>query len=115
MFPHYTNIKHIEEKDRYTLDFAKKDLARIGRIAIEGGHRITMHPGQYNVVGSPHESVFIKTCVDLKMHADILDMMGLDMNSILVVHGGGTYGDKDSTIKRWIKNFSRLPENVQID
>jgi UV DNA damage endonuclease len=113
LFPHYSNIKNISEKDRYNLNFVKEDLEKAGEVAKKHGQRITMHPGQFNVVGSPHESVFESTCVDLKMHADILDYMKMDNNSILVVHGGGTYGDKKTTIKRWITNFKRLPENVQ--
>jgi UV DNA damage endonuclease len=113
MFPHYSNHRHIEEGDRYELEFAKEDLKIAGDLVKNYDHRLTMHPGQFNVVGTPKEDVFNNTCVDLKMHADILDCMGLDYNSILVVHGGGTYGDKETTIKRWIENFKRLPENVQ--
>jgi UV DNA damage endonuclease len=113
IFPHYSNIKNIEKEDRYTLDFAKKDLELAGNLARKFGHRITMHPGHYNVVGSPNEEVFQKTIIDLGMHADILDMMKMDSNSIMVVHGGGVYGDKKKTIQRWIENFKRMPEKIQ--
>jgi UV DNA damage endonuclease len=113
LFPHYTNIRNIELENRYTLDFVKDELKAAGNFAKKLNHRITMHPGQFNVVGTPTETTFESTKADLKMHADVLDMMGLDGNSILVVHGGGTYGDKPATIKRWIKNFRRLDDNVQ--
>jgi len=113
LFPHYTNIRNIEEKDRYSLTYFEKELKRLGDLSKKLNKRLTFHPGQFNVVGSPNEQVFKSTCEDLKMHADILDMMGLDYNSIMVVHGGGTYGDKTTTIKRWITNFKRLPESVQ--
>jgi UV DNA damage endonuclease len=113
MFPHYSNHRHIEEADRYELEFAKEELKKCGDLARKYEMRLTMHPGQFNVVGTPNEEAFNSTCVDLKMHADILDYMELDYNSILVVHGGGTYGDKETTIKRWIENFKRLPQNVQ--
>lgn len=113
IFPHFTNLTHIEEKDRYTLDFAKEELIKVGQLAKKLNHRLTFHPGQFNVVGTPREDVFIKTCYELKMHADIFDIMGLDYNSILVVHGGGVYGDKEKTIDRWISNFKLLPQNVQ--
>ena len=39
--------------------------------------------------------------------------MELDNNSEIVVHGGGVYGDKEKTIKRWCDQYYRLPENVQ--
>lgn len=113
IFPHYSNIKHLKEEERYTMDFAKEELEKAGKLAKDLGIRITMHPGQFNVVGTPRKEVFESTSYDLKMHADILDHMKLDGNSILVVHGGGTYGEKEKTIDRWIENFKKLPENVK--
>jgi len=37
--------------------------------------------------------------------------MGKD--SVMVVHGGGKYGDKQKTLDRWCENFKRLPQAVQ--
>ena len=34
-------------------------------------------------------------------------------HGILCVHGGGTYGDKDLTIKRWMSNFKKLSPNIR--
>ena len=39
--------------------------------------------------------------------------MGLDNNSVIVVHGGGLYKNKQKTIDRWCENFYKLPLNVQ--
>ena len=39
--------------------------------------------------------------------------MNLDKNSVIVIHGGGVYGDKMVTIERWCKQFYDLPQNVQ--
>jgi UV DNA damage endonuclease len=47
------------------------------------------------------------------MHADILDMMKIDHSGIICVHGGGTYGDKENAIRRWIEQFDDLPKNVK--
>jgi UV DNA damage endonuclease len=109
MFPHFTD----SETEPYTISFAEPYLRRAGDLANKYGIRILMHPGQYNQVGAKSEDVFQKTIQDLKHHADILDMMGIDNNGVLIVHGGGTYGDKESTKKRWISQFSRLPKNVR--
>ena len=57
--------------------------------------------------------MFKQTICDLKYHADVLDLMGLDKNSVMVVHGGGVYGDKEKTIDRWCDQFKLLPQNVQ--
>ena len=109
LFPHKSNPK-VED---YSFDFAKDLLKEIGDKARSLQHRITFHPGQYNVVGTPSESAFNQTCVDLKYHADVLDLMGMGKDSVMVVHGGGVYGDKDATINRWCEQFQRLPENVK--
>ena len=109
LFPHKSNPK---VKD-YTFDFALELLNEIGCLAKKYNQRITFHPGQYNVVGTPNEKVFRQTCIDLKYHADVLDLMGMGPDSVIVVHGGGLYGDKEKTKERWCKQFYMLPENVQ--
>jgi UV DNA damage endonuclease len=39
--------------------------------------------------------------------------MELDHNSVIVIHGGGTYGNKEETKNRWCAQFDLLPENVR--
>ena len=90
LFPHKSNPK---VKD-YTFDFAMEAMKKVGDKAREYGHRLTFHPGQYNVVGTPNEKSFQQTINDLSYHADVLDHMGMDNTSVMVVHGGGIYGDK---------------------
>ena len=43
----------------------------------------------------------------------MLNHMGMGKNSVMVVHGGGLYGDKEATKKRWCKNYKRLPQKVR--
>ena len=109
IFPHFTD----RETESYTIDFAKDELRRAGELANSLGHRIVMHPGQYNQVGSNARDVFEKTVDDLSHHADILDAMNIDDNGVLIVHGGGTYGNKTQTISRWIDQFDELPQKVK--
>ena len=109
MFPHKSNPK----VENYDFDFAKELLKEIGEKAKRLGHRLTFHPGQYNVVGSPSKEAFQQTIIDLKYHADVLDLMGMGDNSVMVVHGGAVYGDKVATKERWCKQYALLPENVK--
>ena len=109
MFPHFTDT----ETEPYDLSFAMEALDKAGVAARKYCQRINFHPGQYNQVGAKSKNVFEKTCQDLKMHADILDAMGIDKNGILCIHGGGVYDDKDATVERWVQNFKSLPENVK--
>jgi len=109
MFPHYSNSRVVS----YSMNFAEPLLKEIGKYAISLNHRLTFHPGQYNVVGTPNEKYFIQTIRDLSYHAEVLDKMGMGKNSVMVVHGGGIYGDKEKTKKRWCENYKKLPENVR--
>ena len=109
MFPHKSNPK-VED---YNYDFALELLKLIGEKSKKYNQRLTFHPGQYNVVGTPNEKTFNQTCIDLKYHADVLDLMGLGKNSVMVVHGGGMYGDKEKTKLRWCEQYQKLPENVK--
>ena len=109
IFPHYTD----SETEPYTLDFAVDALREAGETARRCQHRIVMHPGQFNQVGAKDPAVFEKTCRELEMHAWILDTMGVGVDGVLCVHGGGVYGDRDATIERWIRQFAELPECVR--
>lgn len=109
MFPHFTDNK----VEKYTIDFAKEELLKVAEYAKTHGHRLTFHPGQYNQIGAKNPDVFESTKADLIHHTNIFDMMGMDNSSILCIHGGGIYNNKKKTIKRWIKQFYELPENVR--
>ncbi len=111
LFPHAGNPK----APYYDIKFARDALAACGALARAYGHRITMHPGQYAQLGSPREEVVEQTIRDLNLHADILMMMGMkpELGSVLIIHGGGTYGDRGATLGRWEKNFNRLPAITQ--
>ena len=89
-------------------------LQKIGAYAREKGHQdLTFHPGQFNNLGSNRESVIQQTLLDLEYHADVLDLMGMGSDSVMVIHGGGMYGDKPGTMKRWIANYNKLPDKIK--
>ena len=90
-------------------------LSDCGKLANEYGHRLTAHPGPFNVLVSPNEDVVQNTITDLTIHADIMDFMGLSRTPYnkLNIHCNGVYGDKQSAMDRFCKNFERLPESVQ--
>ena len=109
IFPRFTD----KEVESYTIDFVKDELKKAGDLAKKYNIRLLMHPGQYNQVGALEQKVFDSTIEDLSHHADILDAMGLDNNSVLIVHGGGMYNDKKRTMARWVYQFQKLPGNVR--
>jgi UV DNA damage endonuclease len=109
MFPHKSNSRVVD----YDFEFAKNLLTLIGEKSRKYNQRLTFHPGQFNVVGTPNQKVFQQTIRDLKYHADVLDLMGLGVDSVMVVHGGGVYGDKEATKQRWCEQYQLLPDNVK--
>tara|TARA_Y100001937_G_scaffold34137_1_gene48742 strand:+ start:1042 stop:1995 length:954 start_codon:yes stop_codon:yes gene_type:complete len=93
----------------------KQWLHSAGTMAITHGIRLTFHPGPFNVLVSPNESVVENTIKDLTIHGDIMDMMGLSRTPYnkLNIHCNGVYGDKESALDRFCKNFERLPDSVK--
>jgi UV DNA damage endonuclease len=98
-------------------DFSEiKDvLARCGEFAAKHGMRLTMHPGQYCILTSPHQHVIDNSVSDLQMHSDLMDLMGLSRTHYnkINIHMGATYGDKESAIKTFLKNFNKLPDAIK--
>ena len=56
---------------------------------------------------------FKQTICDLSYHAEVLDRMEMGNDSVMVVHGGGVYGDKEKTIERWCENYNKLPNMIK--
>lgn len=120
MFPHASNPRYGKDRpqgSRYPFTFAKVLLQNIGDTAFRLGHRLSMHPGQYNQIASPNIKIFHNTVIDLMTHAYILHLIekGRDWGekrAIICIHGGGVYGDKKKTIKRWIERFRTLPTRL---
>jgi UV DNA damage endonuclease len=90
------------------------DLA--GEYATRNNHRLTFHPGPFNVLGSPRQSVADKAIKELNGHSKIFDLMGFAPSHYnkINIHVGGTYGgDFEGTARRWCKNFLRLDEGTR--
>ena len=93
----------------------KATLRAAGDFARVHDHRLTMHPGQFNCLTSPTERVVLNTIKDLTVHGQLMDAMGLPRSheSKINIHAGGAYGDPDSAMERFCRNFERLPETAR--
>ena len=103
----WDDLKDIEE--------IKQWLHSAGTMANTHGVRVTSHPGPFNVLVSPNENVVENTFKDLIMHGDVFDFMGLSRTHYnkINIHCNGVYGDKQSAMDRFCKNFERLPDSVK--
>ncbi|GAA5854126.1 hypothetical protein JCM3766R1_005350 [Sporobolomyces carnicolor] len=97
----------------YSLDYAEKELKEAGDTAKRLGVRLTTHPGQFNQLGSPRRPVVENTFRDLEYHNEMMDRMGLDRDSVMIIHGGGVYNDKPTTIERFKKTYQELSQGVK--
>jgi len=89
-------------------------LSECGNYARENGIRITSHPGPFNKLCSPNESVVLNTIKDLEMHGEIFDMIGLPQNhwSKINIHVGAAYDSKVDAAATFRRNFARLSPSV---
>jgi UV DNA damage endonuclease len=109
MFLHKTNPK-VED---YGYEFAIPHLKVIAELIKKYNHRVTFHPGQFNVLGTPHKRTLEMTIKDLDYHATVLDLLETGKDSVMVIHGGGVYGEKEKTIDRWCENYDNLPPKIK--
>jgi UV DNA damage endonuclease len=71
--------------------------------------RITMHPSQFVVLNSPNQQVIDKSLHELKEYFWLFDTLGIDENGTILIHGGGAYGDKISTMSRFKDTIEKNP------
>lgn len=86
------------------------DMQAIGDFVTQNNLRVSMHPGQFDVLCSPTQSVVDKTIKDLNQHSEIMTLMGLPITYQypINIHLGGSYGDKESAAARFCENFELL-------
>ncbi|TRM70128.1 UV-endonuclease UvdE-domain-containing protein [Schizophyllum amplum] len=98
----------------YDLAYANDVLAEAGNLANSLGHRLTTHPGQFTQLGSPNDKVIQASIRELTYHAEMLDRMRQGPDAVMIIHGGGVYGDKHAALAR-IRNSitTRLPAHVR--
>ena len=112
MFPWATEYEFEQLKDWKEIH---KILQKCGDKATFYNQRLTFHPGPFNVLVSPKDSVVENTIKDLEVHGRIMDAMGLSQTPYnkINIHCNGVYGDKIAAMDRFCTNFERLTESVK--
>jgi UV DNA damage endonuclease len=88
------------------------DLKRIGEIIRSNDIRISMHPDQFVVLNPLKKDILERSVMELEYQCKLLGSMGLDGTAKVQVHAGGIYGDKERSIRRLVKNITRLEEPI---
>ena len=90
-------------------------MFEIGNIARQAGQRLTMHPGPFHCLASPNPKVVKRTIIGLDKHSEQFNMMGYEPSHYnkINIHVGGAYGDKESALNRFCKNFELLRDDTK--
>lgn len=103
---------HLVNRQEWWLE-NKIFLENLGTKIKNSNLRVSMHPGQYTVLNSPSPLVVERAIADLEYHTLFLDSLKIDSSSKIVLHIGGVYNDKISSIKRFEQSYSMLPQNIK--
>ena len=112
LFPRWN---HYELADLPGIDEITQHLRAAGDYARAHGHRLTTHPGPFHILGSPDATVVENSIIGLERHSEMFDLMGFapSFDNLINIHIGATYGDKSSTIQRWLHNWDRLSDRLK--
>lgn len=89
------------------------DLKNLGNYCRSQNLRVSSHPNHFTIINSPDKKVVTNSEKDLAYHASLFDTMGLDSGTKMVIHTGGAYGDKETSLQRFITNFPRLSQGIR--
>ena len=112
MFPWHSEYSLVDLPD---YDIIKANLEKAGRLAIQYGQRLSTHPGQFNVLTSQREQVVLNAIDELDKHGIVFDLMGLPRTpgAKINIHIGGAYGDRESAMDRWCRNYDLLSDSTK--
>jgi UV DNA damage endonuclease len=90
-------------------------LTEIGKYATKHKHRLTYHPGPFNILGSQKPDVVKRTMIDLRHHSEIFDLMGFEPSvyNKINIHVGAAYKDKYAVLKQWCTNYHKVDANTK--
>ncbi len=72
--------------------------------------RTTFHPDQFTLLSSPRRDVTSNSVAELLYHNEMATLLGAD---VIMIHGGGSYGDKAGALTRLEQVVADLPEDLR--
>ncbi len=90
------------------------EFLKIGAKIKNNQIRVSMHPGQYTVLNSPHKDVVRRALEDLHYHTLFLNSLGVNQEHKIILHIGGVYGNKPEAIARFKMNYMDLSDEIKL-
>lgn len=87
------------------------DLRSVRRSAEQGSVHLSNHPSQFVVLSSPREEVLTNSLAVMNDQGWVMDRFGA--RGSITLHGGGVYGDRDSTAVRLREGIARLAPSAR--
>lgn len=87
----------------------------IGDFATQNKHRLTFHPGPFNILASNKSDVVKRTMKELRQHSQIFNMMNFTPShyNVINIHVGAAYKDKQAVLEKWCENYDLLDSHVK--
>jgi UV DNA damage endonuclease len=89
------------------------ELAALGDLVRELDIRLSTHPGQYTVLNSENPAVQAAAAAELEVQAALFDGLGLEPESVIVLHVGGSAGGMAAAADRFALGFETLSERAR--
>ncbi|MEG7355461.1 UV DNA damage repair endonuclease UvsE [Bacillus inaquosorum] len=91
----------------------QKEFREIGELVKTHHLRTSFHPNQFTLFTSPKENVTKNAVTDMAYHYRMLDAMGIADRSVINIHIGGAYGNKETAIAQFHQNIKQLPKEIK--
>ncbi|WP_339203368.1 UV DNA damage repair endonuclease UvsE [Bacillus sp. FSL K6-1366] len=91
----------------------QKEFREIGELVKTHQLRTSFHPNQFTLFTSPKESVTKNAVTDMAYHYRMLEAMGIADRSVINIHIGGAYGNKNTATAQFHQNIKQLPQEIK--
>ncbi|TYR80206.1 UV DNA damage repair endonuclease UvsE [Priestia megaterium] len=103
---------HPEAKWNF-IDAFKNEWQELGTLIKEHRLRVSFHPNQFTLFTSDKKHVTDNAVNDMNYHYKMLEAMGIKNESLINIHVGGAYGDKERAVARFYQNLRKLPSFIK--
>ncbi|MFW6026786.1 MAG: UV DNA damage repair endonuclease UvsE [Candidatus Woesearchaeota archaeon] len=79
----------------------------------DNNFRLSIHPGQFTVLNSKKDEIVQNSIREVDYSSRLLDIFDCGLDSRVILHLGGVYGDKESSINRLVHVFKKLSPSSQ--
>lgn len=110
-----SKIIPLATKSDVKIDFInkyKREYKYISKVIKENNMRIDFHPDQFCVLNSVKKEVVSNSIEILKYHYNLLKCFNIK-DKVLILHIGSNVFGKENSMKRFINNFHKLPNEIK--